>query len=193
MGFLGVHGSMPVAYFDILCKNDLTQAAGFRRPFLACLVDPEGREVFFRAPKTHRYIELPRKIHLRSGGVIDQLMTHVVLGDECVQPTVVYTAGQVGLLFALEWIFAHRATLDVEVSHVRTRVRCLEVEHRDDKGRRWLFEDTGRAIADELLARRLRSMDVAPDLHEDDGRWAPELSSACRRMHAELSARAPRV
>lgn len=179
-----------IAYFDVCTKNGLTQEAGFQRPFLACLLDPSGKASYFRAPKCHRDIELSAKLHLKSGGVIDQLMCHVLLSDTYVQPAVIYVARQTDLLFVLEWVMGHRATYGVEVGHVGTRLACVEIEDRSNKQRTWLFEETKRLLADEMLARRLRAMDIDPNLHEDDFRWPSAVRDSCERMQRELVARA---
>ena len=192
---------IPFLTFDIESKHHDTQRAGFTRPFLTGVYDPDkgperGFHAFRNAPHLARRPWRGR--HNLPGGCIDQALRVILQPEYAGFRIYTHYGGGFDYLFLPEWLVAHDDEFKFEIVPVQSSIQVLRVwrlpEDPDVKVTEyWDFLDSHKLLPLTLQKAAITfgfEGKVDHDLHlpEDDPRWDLYHKQDCLQLAAIVRA-----
>ncbi len=183
--------------YDLESKHNDTQRAGFTRPFLVGMYDPDKNRYREFRDEPHLAERSWQRRHLDPGGCVDKFLTSYLTKTYAGTIAYAHNAGSFDALFLLTWLQEHRDEYGFEVVPVQSSIQVIRVwriPESPDKPikERWELLDSMKLLP-MGLEKACKAMGVtgklAHDLEmdESDPRWSEYLEQDCRALAAVMS------
>lgn len=194
----------PFAVVDIESKGDAPpgsigwQWAGFTRPFLVGIYDPETDEYDEYRDEPHVRLKPDwTRWHIEPGGCIDKAMTRLLSKRFAGKIIYAHNGGNFDYLFFVTWLREHRDEYGFEIVPVQSSIQCMRVwqipeDPEEEPKDIWEFQDSVKLLP-MSLAKAAESFKVGGKLdqdlnmHEDDPRWSAYLKQDCLALTGVMS------
>lgn len=183
---------------DIESKHNDSDRAGFTRPFLVGVHDPEDGVFECWRDEKHLINRYWQARHYSNGGCVDKALEYILAPRFAGRTIYAHNGGNFDYLFLLRWLRIHNDAYMFDVVPVQSSIQALRVwkvsENPDDEVKDvWTFLDSVKLLP-MSLQKACESFKVPGKLEHDlnmpesDPRWEAYLEQDCRALSEVMNA-----